>query len=48
MTAGWLAEDWPAEGVTGAEDGVADGGSAALGGGGGVIVVVPGGRKSEP
>lgn len=47
-TAGWFAAEWPAEGVTGAEDGAAEGGRGALRGDGGVKVVVTGGRRSEP
>ena len=47
-TAGWCGADWPADGVTGAEVGVPDGGSGVLGGAGGVIAVETGGRRSEP
>ncbi|TDK85096.1 hypothetical protein EUA02_30115 [Mycobacterium paragordonae] len=47
-SAGWLAAACPDEGVTGAEDGVAEGGRGVLCGGVGVIVVATGGRRSEP
>lgn len=47
-TAGWFAGDWAAEGVTGAEVGVADGGNGVPGAAGGLVAVETGGRMSEP